>query len=174
MSLLPRVLRGIYAMDYDRKYLTGRWFDGPDLTGWRWAWRGLRSMNRVPWPTSPLMTTDANIDFHPDDLNNFQSPGCYFQTGFGGKITIGRGACIGPNVSIITSNHDMHDLNRHAAAEDVLIGERCWIGANSVILPGVKFGPGTIVGAGSVVPKSFPEGNQVIAGNPARVIRELV
>ena len=48
-----------------------------------------------------------------------------------------------------------------------------WIGMNSVILPGVTLGPGTVVGAGSVVTHSFPEGHCVIAGVPAKLIRNL-
>ena len=44
---------------------------------------------------------------------------------------------------------------------------------NSVILPGVTVGTRTIVGAGSVVTKSFPEGNCVVAGNPAKKIKDL-
>ena len=44
---------------------------------------------------------------------------------------------------------------------------------NSVILPGVTLGDHTVVGAGSVVTKSFEQGYCVIAGNPARIIREL-
>ena len=47
------------------------------------------------------------------------------------------------------------------------------IGMNPVILPGVTLGPKTVVGAGSVVTKPFPEGHCIIAGNPARVIRKL-
>ena len=44
---------------------------------------------------------------------------------------------------------------------------------NAVILPGVTLGDHTIVGAGSIVTKSFPEGYVVIAGNPAKIIRTL-
>jgi len=56
---------------------------------------------------------------------------------------------------------------------DVYIGDYCWIGANAVILLGVHLGPHTIVGAGSIVTKSFPEGYCVIAGNPAKIIKKL-
>ena len=44
---------------------------------------------------------------------------------------------------------------------------------NSVILPGVVLGEHTVVGAGSIVTKSFPEGYCVIAGNPAKIIRKI-
>ena len=55
----------------------------------------------------------------------------------------------------------------------IIIGQGCWIGMNSVILPGVVLGEKTIVGAGSVVTKSFLEGYCVIAGNPAKKIKDL-
>lgn len=51
------------------------------------------------------------------------------------------------------------------------IGENCFIGGRSLILPGVEIGDGCVVGAGSVVTKSVPAGS-VVAGNPARVLRE--
>jgi len=167
---------------YDSQYLTGKWFeqDGqPVITGWRWVIRDSTDRKRLgtngdtPWPVSTFscVTGACNITFHPDDLNNFQGIGCYFQ-GIG-KITIGRGTYIAANVGIITANHSMDNLNEHDEPEPVTLGNRCWIGMNSVILPGVTLGDHTIVGAGSVVTKSFPDGDCVIAGNPARMIRRL-
>ncbi|HDJ1512593.1 TPA: type 8 capsular polysaccharide synthesis protein Cap8J, partial [Staphylococcus aureus] len=72
-----------------------------------------------------------------------------------------------------TANHNIKNLKSHAPGEDVKIGNYSWIGMNSVILPGVELGEHTIVGAGSVVTKSFPEGNVVIGGNPAKVIKKI-
>ncbi len=135
----------------------------------------IRGINgNVPWPVSPNQRVGApssNIEFHYDDINNFQMVGSYFQAF--GKITIGRGTYIAQNVGIITANHDLLDLDKHAEPKPVTIGEKCWIGMNSVILPGVVLGPHTIVGAGSIVTKSFPDGNCVIAGNPAKMIKRI-
>lgn len=80
---------------------------------------------------------------------------------------------IGPNVGLITANHDLSDLSKNAEPRDISIAEHCWIGMNAVILPGVRLGPHTVVGAGAVVTKSFPDGHCAVAGNPAKVIRRL-
>lgn len=97
-------------------------------------------------------------------------PGCYIQ-GIG-KVYIGDYTQIAQNVGIISANHDVYKNNEHIISE-VRIGKYCWLGMNSVILPGVTLGDFTIVGAGSIVTKSFPEGFCVIAGNPAKIIRQL-
>jgi acetyltransferase-like isoleucine patch superfamily enzyme len=98
------------------------------------------------------------------------SPGCYIQ-GIG-KLEIGDYTIVAPNVGIITANHDLHDPAIHQPSF-VQIGRYCWIGMNAVVLPGVVLGDHTIVAAGSVVTKSFPEGYCVIAGNPAKVTKYL-
>lgn len=56
--------------------------------------------------------------------------------------------------------------------KEIAIGDDCWIGGGAVICPGVILGRRVVVGAGSVVTKSFPD-DVVVAGNPARVIRRL-
>lgn len=61
----------------------------------------------------------------------------------------------------MSSNHDLYDQRKYTFAK-VIIGNYSWIGMNSVVLPGVKLGTRTIVAAGSVVTKSFPEGFCVI------------
>lgn len=167
------------SLFYDKKYLRGRYFD-QRLLGWKWAFRSLWTqkllgVNRsIAWPVRSLNTVSAggNIIFHPDDINNFQTFGCYFQCS-SATIYIGRGTYIAPNVGIITANHDTSDLHSHREGKNVTIGDHCWIGMNAVLLPGVTLGPQTTVGAGAVVTKSFPAGKCVIAGNPARLIHSL-
>lgn len=164
---------------FGSEYLSGRFFDA-HLSGYRWAVRAiwqrniLRLSRPLPFPAnhSVSVANPANLVFHPDDLNNFQSFGIYLQN-FNGKIVLGRGCYIAPNVGIITANHDPLALDAHLPGKDVVLGDGCWLGMNSVVLPGVVLGPNTVVGAGSVVTKSFPEGKCIIAGNPAKFIRDL-
>jgi acetyltransferase-like isoleucine patch superfamily enzyme len=62
-----------------------------------------------------------------------------------------------------------HDMTR-GLRTNTYIGERCFIGARSMIMPGIRVGDGSIVGAGSVVTQDVPPGS-IVAGNPARVVR---
>lgn len=165
---------------FDKGYLKGRFFQRSRSQGWAWVVRGfwfqkVFGFNRhVPWPVSPRVTVGdyKNIEFNTDDLNIFQTYGTYFQA-VGAKIIIGKGTWIAPNVGLITSNHDLNDPAKRIQGEDIILGEKCWIGMNSVILPGVRLGQHTVVGAGSVVTKSFLTGYCVIAGNPAKIIKLL-
>lgn len=175
-SLLRFVLRIFYKPDY----LGGRHFIS-GYSGYRWAikdiWlnRILRIGRTYPWPAciTCYISDPENIEFHIDDLNNFQSPGTYMQN-FNAKIKIGKGSYIAPNVGLITANHDLNNLRVHVVGQDIEVGEECWIGMNAILLPGVILGPKTIVAAGSVVTKSFLEGNLVLAGSPAYVIKRNV
>lgn len=167
---------------YEKKYLNTKWFKsrwgGIMAPGWKWIcvdFFGKRYNPGVPWPCSPYIRVGnfKNIHFDPEDINNFQGFGNYFQTLNDGNIYIGKGTWIAMNVGIITANHNLRNPDIHQESEDVVIGEHCWIGMNSMILPGVILGDHTVVGAGSVVTKSFSNGNCLIAGNPARFIKQL-
>lgn len=165
---------------FKKKYLQGKYFSKENTIGYKWAWRAvfcqrILGYNRhIPWPVSfrTEISNKNNIEFDINDLNNFQHFGCYYQN-FNGKIILGKGTYIAPNVGMITSNHDINNLDKHQPGKDIILGKNCWIGMNSIILPGVKLGDKTIVGAGSVVTKSFEEGNCVLVGNPAKIIRRL-
>jgi acetyltransferase-like isoleucine patch superfamily enzyme len=169
----------IGRLAYPSYVFRSKYFNGIANAGWEWVTRFFISQkvfgyNRhVPWPCSPriLVASPENIKFDIDDLNNFTTVGNYFQAL--GEIVIGGGTYIAANVGIITENHDIHDPDKRAGAKKISIGKKCWIGMNSVILPGVILGDHTVVGAGTVVTKSFPEGYCVIVGNPGRKIKSI-
>ena len=170
------------ALFYKKKYYYGKWFQGNyggmAAPGWKWlcmAARAKRENPNVPWPCSPYIRGGnyKNIHFYPDDINNFQGVGNYFQAIGDGHIYIGRGTWIAMNVGIITTNHSIENPDEHDVPQNVVIGKNCWLGMNSVVLPGVTLGDHTVVGAGAVVTKSFPEGYCVIAGTPVRKIKDI-
>lgn len=90
-------------------------------------------------------------------------------------IYIGNYVMIGPNVTIATAGHPIEPELRKKVAQfniPVHIGDNVWIGANSVVLPGVTIGENSVIGAGSIVTKDIPS-NVVAVGNPCRVLREI-
>lgn len=183
ISLLKKIVaQCIGYIFYDPKYLKGKEFSSYKYSsGWRWVMecffmqKIVGYQRHIPFPVSfrSQFMNWENFVFDMDDLANFQKGGCYFQAASDAYIRIGKGTYIAANVGIITANHDFRDLEKHMPGKNVSIGEKCWIGMNSMILPGVSLGDGTVVGAGSVVTKSFPEGHCVIAGNPAKIIKEI-
>ena len=173
--LIARILGRIF---YDPEYLRGRYF-GNNLRGWIWVVRTaplkLIGYNlKSPWPVdhSCEVTNYNNIIFDVDDMHIFHRRGTYFQC-TNAKIIIGKGTQIAYGVGLITENHDLCDITKHQPGKDICIGKSCWIGMNAVLLPGIILGDHTVVGAGSVVTKSFPDGYVVVAGNPAKVIKTL-
>jgi acetyltransferase-like isoleucine patch superfamily enzyme len=92
-----------------------------------------------------------------------------------GNITIGDRVSIAPRVTLVTSSHPNHSRTRGFApvsAGPIVIEDDAWLGAGCVILPGVRIGRGAVVGANSVVAQDVAP-LHVVAGQPARTIREL-
>ena len=103
--------------------------------------------------------------------NVFINHGCTFLD-LGG-IVIEDEVLVGPKVSLITENHPVAPKQRKMLdLKRIVLKRNCWIGANSVILPGVTVGVNSVVAAGSVVTKDVPD-DTVVAGVPARVIKKV-
>lgn len=134
--------------------------------------RIMRQNSAVKWPVHHTATihNPAKLSIGKGTFPG-DSPGVYINAQNG--ISIGDYTNLGPNVGIVSANHDFVNNDMATSAAPIEIGKYCWIGMGAIILPAVKLGDFTIVGAGAVVTRSFPEGYCVIAGNPAKVIKEL-
>ncbi|MFL9710431.1 acyltransferase [Methylobacillus sp. Pita1] len=160
--------------------------DRANVYGWRV--KGQKKVKLIVANDSVVM---ANI--------YFERPGSQLKVGrrtFVGKsmFSVAHNVEIGDDVMIswgvTLSDHNSHSTKFSERATDVVdwiigsknwtnvkvdavkIGDKSWIGFNSIILKGVCIGEGAIVGAGSVVTKDVPPWT-IVAGNPAKVIREL-
>jgi maltose O-acetyltransferase len=90
------------------------------------------------------------------------------------RVRIGDYTLFGPGVQILTPVHPMNaELRRREEyGKPIEIGADVWAGGAALILPGVRIGSRTVIGAGSVVTRDVPDG-VFAAGNPCRVIREI-
>lgn len=98
-------------------------------------------------------------------------------------VRIGKNVFMGPNVSLYTPVHPMHQDDRNPfpcgdgitnreAAKPITIGDSCWLAGNVTVCGGVTIGEGSVIGAGSVVTRDIPPGS-FAAGVPCRVIRAI-
>lgn len=124
--------------------------------------------------SSVLLSNPENISI--GDYVHIQ-PNCQFY-GQGGGIHIGDGTIFSTEICIFARNHmyDGEDLeyipyDRRFVERPVNIGNHVWVGARAMIMAGVTVGDGAIIAAGSVVTKDVPP-CAVVAGNPARVVKE--
>ncbi|WP_075171474.1 acyltransferase [Neptunomonas phycophila] len=127
----------------------------------------------------------------------FMGSGVFFNIFFGGvilrspwKIKLGRGSVVGEKVQldcrrglvignhvnissevqIWTLHHDPQSSTFKAIGKEVVIEDYVWLGARSIILPGVRVGKGAVVGAGSVVARDV-EPYSIVVGNPAKKVK---
>lgn len=91
------------------------------------------------------------------------------------KVTFGNNVFIGPNCGFYTAIHPIKAQERLTfieSAKPITVGDNVWFGGNVVVLPGIKIGNNTVIGAGSVVTKDIPD-NVVAVGNPCKVIKNI-
>jgi galactoside O-acetyltransferase len=91
------------------------------------------------------------------------------------EIRIGDGVMIAPSVTLTTTGHPVHPARRTdfgRFSEPIVIEDKVWIGSNAVVLPGVRIGYGSVIGAGSVVSRSIPP-MTVAVGTPCRPVHSI-
>jgi len=108
-------------------------------------------------------------------IGNNVGIGEFAYLGGAGGLEIGDDCIVGQYLSCHPENHNYQnkeDLIRHqgVSRKGIKIGANCWIGSKVTFLDGVEVGSGSVIAAGSVVTKSFPD-NSVIGGIPAKLIK---
>ena len=179
---------------HKQRMLAGDWFWGPDpelladqarasalaeeyTAAARLGWNEgaaviARLFGRAEFYIKPPFTVDYGYNVNIG-IGSFINSGCVLLDA--APIRIGENVLIGPGVQILTAYHGITVAARRKAlthAKPITIGDDAWIGASSILLPGVTIAAGAVVGAGSVVTKNVAP-LTVVAGNPARVLREL-
>lgn len=190
---MTRPVTHIKPKDYLKKLLSknplamlGYGFTIISTLKYRWIFKCVGRKTVVGFNTVLNHPSNIQIGSHCLILDNV-----YVRTGMDGYIKIGNHCAInsfakifahggviiednvqiGPDCLITTTTHDYSDSLK-AKFLKVYIKEWAWIGGKSTILPGLTIGEYSVIGAGSVVTKDVPPCT-IVAGNPARVIREI-
>lgn len=154
-----------YLHDYYCYCIADLW----PMSYWKYIWKRWFSLKPY-WPVEPGCIVLDWDKIYVGKNSNVGRPGNYINGG--GGIYIGNYVRITTNVGIISRNHDLYD-HKTSHPAPIIIHDYCWIAMGAKILAGVEIGPRTIVASNAVVTKSFPKGNCVLAGVPAKVIKEL-
>jgi len=131
----------------------------------------LRINSHVPWPVHRTSVVKAVEKIERGTNNPGLSMACYLDGRNG--IIIGKDVWIGPKVNLISMNHQIDDYENYVHEDPIIIGDHCWLATGATILVGVRLGNHVVVAAGTVVTRSFPEDDILLAGVPARVVRKL-
>ncbi|MBB3700962.1 acyltransferase [Flammeovirga yaeyamensis] len=127
--------------------------------------------------TSKLFKIHSNVSFGTGKnieigYNSSLNRGAWI----GNDTIIGNNVMMGPEVTILSGSHNFErtdiPMNEQGAPnrKPVIIGNDVWIGTRTIILPGVKVGNHSIIGAGSIITKDIPDWS-IVAGNPAKLIK---
>jgi len=89
------------------------------------------------------------------------------------RVVLGSHVCLSQRAFLCTGSHDYTKASFDLITRPIVMGDGCWVGAQAFIGPGVVLRENTVCAAGSVVVKSAGP-NELIGGNPAKVIRPLL
>ena len=166
------------AFSYLRGWLTSLRFDRPSLISSHGPTKIVKKNGRIEvgtrtrlWPHVKFSVVGP-VDGPPAEMmiGHHSSIGDYTQIHSGRLVKIGNYVLVSWNVNILGNYY--HGTGGEADKPgDVIIEDHVWIGCGAIILKGVTIGRGSVIAAGAVVTESVPP-YSLVAGNPARVIRE--
>lgn len=132
----------------------------------------LRINSEIPWPALPSTHIGGvgNIKIGVESSLG-DNKGIYVQAI--APIEIGNYTRIAAYSKLLAANHSIYNHKEHTPSKGIIIGDYCWLGIGCTILSNVVLGNHTIVAAGAVVTKSFPEGYCILAGVPARIVKRI-
>jgi acetyltransferase-like isoleucine patch superfamily enzyme len=168
LVFFANILIRLFYNDFD---LTNKTWSRKKLLIYGWRQRILGYNRHVPWPAHFTSTIKCPEMIKRNKRAPGSAPGCYIDGRNG--IIFEENVWVGPNVSIISQNHSKTDFNEYLPSDPIIIRKNSWLATGCIILSGVELGEHTIVAAGAVVTKSFPDSNQLLAGNPATVVKKL-
>lgn len=185
-GLVPKLVSAITTRYVARRF--SAFSLGPDSDVLAWRIRGGRGCRLL---IGESCVVNSRVVFERQNVMLSVGDRCFIGNGVisvAESVEIGNDVLISWGVAITDHNsHSMKFSERQQDVRDwrssvknwagvkvgkVVIQDKAWIGFNTIVLKGVTVGEGAIVGAGSVVSKDVPPFT-VVAGNPARVIREL-
>ncbi len=173
LTVAPLLMLYGFNHGLDRRFYVERSLYYKELLQCLFFQKILRLNSHVPWPVhhSSSVVCPQNIKFDKRYVRNFMAAACYWQATsqiiFRGSFLVAQG------VGFVSQNHDNYDLASHLPSGPIIIGDNCLLAYGCTVLPGVEIGDNTIVAAGAVVTKSFPDGNCVLAGVPAKIVKHL-
>lgn len=142
-------------------------------------WKSIVRLSRYAYWRARLERLGAGTEIYPYvvingaenvRIGNHCSLGAFLHIWGEGGVTIGDDVLIASHTAITSLTHNKHAIRFRGTLvkKPVIIGDNVWIGAGSVILPGVSIGSGSIIGAGAVVTHDVPSG-VVVTGVPGKI-----
>jgi acetyltransferase-like isoleucine patch superfamily enzyme len=149
----------------------GSWFTPRIVRHGAYRAAGMKTLGPNTFPDLTILGPASHVTVGRHSLIGAQ---CYFDAA--GEIRIGDNCLIGPRVMLLTSDHPTGPdglPEMLPVGQPITIGDRVWIGAATLVLPGVTIGEGCVLAAGAVITSDCaPRG--VYAGIPARRVKDLI
>jgi maltose O-acetyltransferase len=162
--LRPKILSWDWFRVWGKRLFTFQSLIVLEWRGWQWHRRGvtmgkMAGMGQCEIGGNPSLLSVGDFSFIGRATIQLMA-----------SVSIGNRVIINDGVTILTGTHDVNDEHFQLKTKPVVIGDYAWICTGALVLPGVTIGEGGVVAAGAVVTRDVPAYN-VVAGNPARVVR---